>query len=89
MSDLFSTSPPVNLTSGRTILHRREPNGSQFAFPAGDTSGEMTAAEWDEYCAVVAARRSKPHKLAIEPQTQGKLFSGLDCLPGQEDLFDA
>lgn len=50
-----STHTPIALSTGRTILHRREPNGSQFAYPAGDEDGAMTNGEWSEYCAIIAA----------------------------------
>jgi len=77
---------PVALSTGRTILHRREPNGSQFAYPAESETLEMTQAEWDEYCEIV--RRPKAPKLPKpEPMRQAVLFSGMDCLPGQNDLF--
>lgn len=77
---------PVALSTGRTILHRREPNGSQFAYPAESETLEMTQAEWDEYCEIV--RRPKAPKLPKpEPMRQAVLFSGMDCLEGQADLF--
>lgn len=40
--------PPITLSSGRTIVHTREPNGSQRATP---TTGDyaLTRAEWAEY----------------------------------------
>lgn len=46
----------------------------------------LTAAEWAEYCARRPAR--KPAKMAdLGPHRQRMLLSGLDCLPGQQDLF--
>lgn len=42
-------SPPVLLASGRLIIHTREPNGSQRAYPSTGPA-EMTEAEWQEYC---------------------------------------
>ena len=50
--DVFA---PIRLSSGRTIRHVRESNGSQRAIP---TTGpvEMTEAEWREYRAALVAK---------------------------------
>lgn len=57
-------SPDVYLPStGRTVRHTRESNGSQLATP---TTGyyALTHAEWEEYCQIVRARGvSKPTDL--------------------------
>ena len=45
----------VTLTTGTVIAHRREPNGSQFAFIVGREADGMTEAEWLEYCARIVA----------------------------------
>ncbi len=43
----------MELSTGRKVVERAEPNGSTFAEIEG--GGEMTAAEWDEYCARIRA----------------------------------
>lgn len=42
----------VLLSSGRTILHSRMPNGAQRAEPSTGANS-MTNAEWEEYCTIV------------------------------------
>jgi hypothetical protein len=49
-------SPPITLSTGRTIWHKREPNGSQHAYIVEDDSITMTDAEWTEYCSIVRNR---------------------------------
>ncbi len=43
----------ITLSSGRTVRHSRMANGAQRVTP---TTGpeELTEAEWDEYCAIIA-----------------------------------
>lgn len=44
--------PDMVLSSGRTVRHTREPNGAQLASIVGNPTGEMTRAEWEEYCVI-------------------------------------
>ena len=41
-------APPVILSTGRVVVHTRQPNGSQLATPTPG-SYSMTPAEWTEY----------------------------------------
>lgn len=41
-------APPVTLSTGRVVVHTRQPNGSQLATPTPG-SYSMTPAEWAEY----------------------------------------
>ena len=54
-----SVTPPVTLSSGRIVLHTREPNGSQLATPTPGNY-EMTNAEWLQYCQITSSVKPKP-----------------------------
>jgi len=41
-------APPVTLSTGRVVVHTRQPNGAQLATPTPG-SYSMTPAEWAEY----------------------------------------
>lgn len=45
---------PVTLSTGRIVIHTREPNGCQLATPTPG-SYEMTNDEWEEYCEIIRA----------------------------------
>lgn len=47
----------------------------------------MSTAEWQALVASRATEMPKRAKVAAEKPRQEKLFSGLECLPGQQDLF--
>jgi len=49
------TSGDVALSTGTVIKHRRMPNGAQEAFI--ERGGEMSSAEWEEYCETVKNER--------------------------------
>ena len=49
---------PVRLSTGRTVIHYRLPNGAQAADIAG-SNPEMTEAEWLEYCEVLRKERTQ------------------------------
>ena len=42
-------TPYIMLSTGRTVKHTRQPNGSQLATPTPGPE-EMTPSEWFEYC---------------------------------------
>lgn len=44
----------VALASGRVIVHRLQPNGSQLAYMAD--GGTMSDDEWTEYCGKISTR---------------------------------
>ncbi len=50
-----SAQPRVSmlLSTGRTVAHERMNNGAQHAYIIGSETGEMTEAEWTEYCALI------------------------------------
>lgn len=51
-------SVDVKLSTGRTVVHSRLPNGAQQATPTPG-SDTMTPAEWAEYCDTVSALNAK------------------------------
>ena len=54
-----NVTPPVTLSTGRVVIHTREPNGSQLATPTPG-SYEMTNDEWIEYCSITNPRKAAP-----------------------------
>ncbi len=50
-------SDPVTLTNGRVISHRLMGKGMFEAIP--DDGGDLTDAEWQEYCAIQCTRDGK------------------------------
>ena len=49
----------ILLSSGRTVKHTPQPNGSQFGTPTPGPR-EMTPAEWIEYCDRVRTEQPRP-----------------------------
>jgi hypothetical protein len=47
----------ITLSTGTVIAHRREPNGSQFAYIADRPDDAMTEAEWCEYADLISGRK--------------------------------
>ena len=46
-------APDLKLSTGRTVKHALQPNGSQLATPTPGPE-EMTPEEWGEYCDLIA-----------------------------------
>lgn len=53
----MNLAPDLLLSTGRTVKHTPQPNGSQLATPTPGPE-EMTVNEWLEYCDLV---RPRPH----------------------------
>ena len=49
---------PITLSNGTRITFRALANGAQEAIAEGRIAGEMTHAEYSEYCAVLVARNA-------------------------------
>jgi hypothetical protein len=47
-------TPPLRLSTGRTVLHKPMQNGAEEAYFSDGS--EMTDAEWKEYCALTLRR---------------------------------
>jgi hypothetical protein len=54
----LDANAPIDLSSGRAVFFRPEPNGSRFAygFPGRE---ELTQSEYDEFVAKMLARETK------------------------------
>lgn len=54
----MKTHSDVKLSTGRTVVHSRMPNGAQAANIAGDHP-EMTIAEHREYCSIIEREKER------------------------------
>lgn len=52
----------VTLSTGRTVKHERMKNGAQHAEIVGSATGTMTESEWQEYCDIIADKRTETAK---------------------------
>lgn len=51
------TREDITLRDGTIIKHRREANGSQFAYEAGREVEAMSEEHWLEYCSILSSGR--------------------------------
>ncbi len=58
-----SARDPINLSTGRTVIHGRMNNGAQHASIEGSETGEMTESEWTEYCLFIKGRSVENYML--------------------------
>jgi hypothetical protein len=62
-------APDIRLSTGRTVRHTPELNGSQRATPTPG-SNAMTPEEWLEYCDVVRQQEAPPFPERARPRLQ-------------------
>jgi hypothetical protein len=74
----------MTLSTGHTVVHERMKNGAQSATVKGSATGEMTEAEWTEYCAAIVAKRTipaeKPTAIKTEQPYDWRTFDKIEQL---------